>query len=203
MRNIIVVSFTDPSKAYQALSAVKQLDEDGRLSLHSAAVVERKSSAEAIVRDYTDRMPLTPGPRGLVGRMIDGLNGFDESVAIADRIPAGSTGLMGEIGEYAVEVIDSAMGQLGGSVYRESTDAVKAQFKTAEQTRRAAEKEAERAERERFRQERESEYAKWQNERIERAEQRLKRLETWLEGQKRPMPAMAESAAQEAGSTPA
>jgi hypothetical protein len=38
-KNVVVVRFTEPSKAYQALSALKQCDASGRIGLESAAVV--------------------------------------------------------------------------------------------------------------------------------------------------------------------
>jgi hypothetical protein len=39
--NVVVVRFTEPSKAYQALSVLKEADAAGRIGLESAAVVER------------------------------------------------------------------------------------------------------------------------------------------------------------------
>ena len=203
MRNIIVVTFTEPSKAYQALSTMKTLDESGRLSLHAAAVVEVEASGEPVVRDYADRMPLVTGPHGLIDRMIKGLIGADEKVAIATHITVGSTGMMAEVGEYAVEVVDGAMGQLGGTVYRESAEDVKAAFKTAEQARRASEDKDWQAGVERNRLANERASAERHNERIDRVEQRLERMERWLEGQKKPLPGQTHDAAQPAASASA
>jgi hypothetical protein len=168
-----------------------------------AAVVEREASGKAIVRDYTDQIALIAKPHGLVGRLIDGLNGTDASVAIAARIPAGSTGLMAEVGEYTVEAIDVPMGQLGGTVFRQSTDDVKAELKAADDARRAAEKEAARADREKRRMEREREWAEWHNKHVARDQQRLDRREPALEGQKMPVPPQSGCAAQQSGSAPA
>ena len=42
--NVVVVRFTEPSKAYQALSVLKECDADGRIGLESAAVVERTAA---------------------------------------------------------------------------------------------------------------------------------------------------------------
>ena len=44
--NVVVVRFTEPSKAYQALSVLKDCDADGRIGLESAAIVERTESGE-------------------------------------------------------------------------------------------------------------------------------------------------------------
>jgi uncharacterized membrane protein len=38
---VVVVRFPEASKAYQALSVLKQCDADGRIVLRAAAVVER------------------------------------------------------------------------------------------------------------------------------------------------------------------
>ena len=40
VENVVVVRFTEPSKAYQALSVLKECDE-GRIALQSAAIAER------------------------------------------------------------------------------------------------------------------------------------------------------------------
>ena len=40
-RNVVVVRFDEPSKAYQALSVLKDCDASGRIVLESAALVER------------------------------------------------------------------------------------------------------------------------------------------------------------------
>ena len=44
--NVVVVRFTEPNKAYQALSVLKKCDADGRIGLESAAIVERTESGE-------------------------------------------------------------------------------------------------------------------------------------------------------------
>ncbi len=187
MRNIVVVTFSEPSKAYQALSVVKQLDIVGLPALYSAVVVERPKPGKAVVRDYTDRMPPFDMPLGVVGRMVDGLNGMDETVEIAERITVGTTGLMAEIGEQATEAFDEAMNQLGGKVYRQSHDEVIAAFSAAEHARREAEKAEERAEREQRRLEGERKRAERHNLRIDRTKARLGELERWLEEQREPV----------------
>ena len=44
--NVVVVRFTEPSKAYQALNVLKECDAEGRITLDSAAIVERTASGE-------------------------------------------------------------------------------------------------------------------------------------------------------------
>ena len=48
--NVVVVRFTEPSKAYQALSVLKECDAEGRIGLESAAVVERTPRASCASR---------------------------------------------------------------------------------------------------------------------------------------------------------
>jgi uncharacterized membrane protein len=43
--NVVVVSFDNDSKPYQALSALKSLSEQGRLAVNNAAVVQRDANA--------------------------------------------------------------------------------------------------------------------------------------------------------------
>ena len=180
MENIVVVTFTEPSKAYEALSTLKNLYASERLVLQSAVVVERQANGQPIVREHTNAMDLLGEPAGLVGDLVDGLAGTSESAAIAERIPSGATGLIAEVYEYAVEVIDGEMGRLGGVVARQESDSVKAELKAARDARNAAwdrqwqeELEADRRERER--------------QRAERHNARLDRVEHWLEGQKDPV----------------
>lgn len=49
--NVVVIRFTEPSVAYEALSVLKQCDADGRLVLASAAVVEHSPQGELHVRE--------------------------------------------------------------------------------------------------------------------------------------------------------
>ena len=59
--NVVVVRFTEPSKAYQALSVLKECDADGRIGLESAAVVERTAAGELQI----PRAPTTSASSGL------------------------------------------------------------------------------------------------------------------------------------------
>ena len=56
-KNVVVVRFTEPSKAYQALSVLKQCDAEGRIDLESAAVVERTAAGSMSPRATTTSAP--------------------------------------------------------------------------------------------------------------------------------------------------
>ena len=74
--NIIVVRFTEPSKAYQALSVLKECDADGRIGLESAAVVERTPTGELRVPESTDNVGLVGTASGsLIGMLLGVLGG--------------------------------------------------------------------------------------------------------------------------------
>ena len=59
--NVVVVRFTEPSQAYQALSVLKDCDASGRIGLESAAVVERTAAGEL----RSPRAPTTSASSGL------------------------------------------------------------------------------------------------------------------------------------------
>ena len=54
--NVVVVRFTEPSKAHQALSVLKECDASGRIGLESAAVVERTAEGELRIAESTDNV---------------------------------------------------------------------------------------------------------------------------------------------------
>jgi uncharacterized membrane protein len=189
VQSIVVVTFDKPSKAYQALSVVRQLDDDWWISLHVAAVVEREPGGTPVVRDVSNQIGPLRAPIGLVGRMIDGFAGIDEAMEIANHLAAGTTGLIAEVSEYAPEDIDGMMYLLGGTVYRQSCDEVKAAFRAAEQARSEAKKAEDRAVRERRRMQAQRERAERHNLRIDRTVERLNDVERWLQEQRQPVAA--------------
>jgi uncharacterized membrane protein len=67
--NVVVVRFTEPSKAYQALSVLKECDAGGRMGLESAAVVERTAAGELSIPESADNV-------GLVGTASGSLSGL-------------------------------------------------------------------------------------------------------------------------------
>ena len=75
-QNVVVVRFTEPSKAYQALSVLKECDADGRIGLDSAAIVERTSTGELRVPESADNVGLVGTASGsLIGMLVGVLGG--------------------------------------------------------------------------------------------------------------------------------
>ena len=74
--NVVVVRFTEPSKAYQALSVLKDCDASGRIGLESAAVVERTATGELRIPESADNVGLEGTASGsLIGMLIGVLGG--------------------------------------------------------------------------------------------------------------------------------
>jgi uncharacterized membrane protein len=171
IENVVAVRFTEPSKAYQALSVLKQCDAEGRISLMSAAVVERTSTGELRYPEGTDNIGLLGTASGsLIGMLIGVLGGpvgvlvgwgsgalmggvFDidraeksEAAlsALGRAIPPGSTAVLAAVRESAVEVVDGEMAKLGGEVTRRPLDEVMNELEQAESAADVAAIEAER-----------------------------------------------------------
>ena len=169
--NVVVVRFEDPSKAYQALSVLKECAADGRIGLESAAIVERTESGELRIPEGTDNVELLGTASGsLLGMLIGVLGGpvgvlvgwgsgalvgsafdidhavtSDEALTVLGRaLPPGSTAVMASVNEPAVEVIDGEMKKLDGEVTRRPTFEVMAELEAAEDAAEAAAREARR-----------------------------------------------------------
>jgi uncharacterized membrane protein len=170
--NVVVVRFTEPSKAYQALSVLKEADAEGRIGLESAAVVERTPSGELRTPEGADNVGLVGTASGsLIGMLIGVLGGpvgvllgwgtgalmggafdvdravtSDEALTVLGKaIPTGSTAVIASVEEPAVEVIDGEMKKLDGEVTRRPVAEVMAELEAAEDAADAAAREARRA----------------------------------------------------------
>jgi uncharacterized membrane protein len=169
--NVVVVGFTEPSKAYQALSVLKECDADGRIGLESAAVVERTATGELQISESADNVGLVGTASGsLIGMLVGVLGGpvgvllgwgagalmggafdveravtSDEALTVLGRaIPPGSTAVIASVEEPAVEVIDGEMKKLDGEVTRRPVAEVMSELEAAEEAAEAAAREARR-----------------------------------------------------------
>jgi uncharacterized membrane protein len=173
--NVVVVRFTEPSKAYQALSVLKKCDAEGRIDLQSAAVAERTAAGELRIPESADNVGLVGtasgsligmlvgvlgGPVGVLlgwgaGAMMGGAFDVDRAVTsdealtvLGQAIPPGSTAVIASVEESVVEVIDAEMYTLGGEVTRRPIDEVMDELEVAEEAADAAAGEARRVLRE-------------------------------------------------------
>jgi uncharacterized membrane protein len=167
--NVVVIRFTEPSKAYQALSVLKEADAEGRIGLESAAVVERTASGELRTPEGADNIGLVGTASGsLIGMLIGVLGGpvgvllgggagalmggafdidraltSDEALTVLGQaIPTGSTAVIASVEEPAVDVIDGEMKKLDGEVTRRPVVEVMGELEVAEDAADAAAREA-------------------------------------------------------------
>jgi uncharacterized membrane protein len=73
--NVVVVRLSDPSKAYQALSVLKECDAAGRIGLESAAVVQRGPEGELSIPESADNVGLGTASGSLIGMLVGMLGG--------------------------------------------------------------------------------------------------------------------------------
>lgn len=169
--NLIVVTFEDDSKAYEALSRLKQAGLAGRVGVRSAAVLDRDSNGRVSVPEAGDAvigaglatggligllLGVLGGPVGVVlgfgmGALAGGAIDIDRAdresgvlSQVAESVPVGRNALVAEVDEYAAEVIDGEMRALGGTVTRTPAAEVLAALEAAEKAAQAAEREARR-----------------------------------------------------------
>jgi uncharacterized membrane protein len=171
MENVVVVRFEEPSKAYEALSVLKQRDADGQIELKAAAVVERAADGKLSIIESADNVALDGtasgsligmlvgilgGPLGILlgwatGAMGGGLYDLDRMEksyeglgVLAKAIPTESTAVVADVTEPAVEVIDTEMAKLDGDVTRIPVSVVLDEIEVAEEAADAAAAEARR-----------------------------------------------------------
>jgi uncharacterized membrane protein len=169
--NVVVVSFEEPSKAYQALSVLKHLDADDRIDLKAAALVERAADGKLSIVETAGNAALNGtasgsligmlvgvlgGPFGILfgwatGAMAGGVFDLDRSEksyeglgVLAKAIPTESTAVVADVKEPVVEVIDAEMFELDGEVTRVSAADVLDEIEKAEEAVDAAAAEARR-----------------------------------------------------------
>lgn len=194
--NVVVVRFAEPSKAYQALSVMKECDADGRIGLESAAVVERTAAGELRIPDSADNVGLVGTASGsLIGMLIGVLGGpvgvllgwgtgalmggaldldravtSDEALTVLGKaIPPGATAVIASVKEPAVEVLDAEMKKLDGEVTRRSAAEVMSELDAAEEAADAAAREARRT----IREQRKAELSAGFDERVGKLKEKL------------------------------
>jgi uncharacterized membrane protein len=168
-QNVIAVTFAEDSKAFDALTAIKELDSQGQIELIGGAVVSRGEDGRVDANDtigedgYTGTatggvigllIGILGGPLGiliggatglLIGSLFDVEDDDDTRSVLTDlsrSVQVGRDALLAEVVEQSVEVIDTAMSRLNGEVLRRSVADVEAEIAAAEDAQRAAKKAA-------------------------------------------------------------
>jgi uncharacterized membrane protein len=173
--NVVLIRFEAPSKTYEALNVLKKCDDEGRIDLESAVIVERKPTGELHILESWDNLgPVGTASGSLIGMLVGVLGGpvgvllgagagaalggafdidrnltSDEALTTLGRaIPSEAIALLAEVDEPAVEVIDAEMDMLGGTVERHPVGEVLAEVEATEAAAEAAAREARRVVRE-------------------------------------------------------
>ena len=167
--NVIVVSFAEDSKAYDALTTLKELDSQGQINVEEAGVVTRGDDGRIDVKDQVGDDPLIGtasggvvglligilgGPLGvliggatglLVGSLYDLADADDTDSVLSDvskTVRVGHTAVLAQVAEQSPEVVDTAMARLSGIVVRRSVDDVEAEIAAAQEAQREAKNKA-------------------------------------------------------------
>jgi len=159
--NIVVTTFSEDSRAYEALARLKELAAEPQIDLHDGAVVERAQDGTLRLRDEAGNeddglATLTGGTIGLLigilggplGVLLGGAVGLlagaivdaeddDETDSVLERIARsignGETAVLADVGESAPAPVDGAMAPLGGQVTRHARKDVEAEIAGAEE----------------------------------------------------------------------
>ena len=167
--NMIAVNFQQDSEAYEALTALKELDDQHQIGLRAAAVVVRGEDGKIVVKEQVGEGEIAGGATGGIlglligiiggpfGILIGGATGlmvgalFDldeedqtESVLgeFSKQARVGHPALLAEAFEPSPEVIDAAMSRLSGRVFRRPVGVVEAEMASAREAQRVAKHEA-------------------------------------------------------------
>jgi uncharacterized membrane protein len=187
METVIAVSFDDPHRPYEAVTKLKELDQQGQISMYEGRVVERDLDGKLVVKDSVqggdDDRGVATVSGGLVGLLIGVLAGpvgmllggsiglmtgavidmdvddRDDSVlsAFSRQVQPGQSALFAHLNEQSYEVVDNAMRGMGGSVLRRPSVDVETELAVAQDARDAAEEEARKKLREEHREQKKEE----------------------------------------------
>jgi hypothetical protein len=164
---IVILRFADLGRARRALHDLERLDDDGRLQVRGAALVQRSGEggidAPAAARDKEGHylpaggtismlLDVMGGPIGILSsRPAEGFQGHGgpsphegerETVLeeMSRSLEPGVTVVVAEIADPDPDVLDSALARLGGSVTRRAARDVYAEVQAAEHPNRLKER---------------------------------------------------------------
>ncbi|HXY12866.1 MAG TPA: DUF1269 domain-containing protein [Terriglobales bacterium] len=151
MDRILVVVFSEASKAFEGRDALQELDHEDLLTLYTYAIITKTQDGKIVVNEEKDRVGLKTvlgsslgsligllvGPTGFaVGAMAGFLTGLvadlDNSRVSADfvaevsrELKPGKFALVAEVNEDWTRWVDLRMAELGGVAYRQTLSEVK------------------------------------------------------------------------------
>ena len=163
--NVLAINFTDDGEAYEALTTLKELDEQGQSALEGAAVVLRHEDGSITIKDEVGDIGyegtatggvvglivgILGGPIGvllggatgvLIGSLFD-IDDIDETDSVLSEmsrtVRVGSPAVVAVVDEQSPEVIDTAIQRLNGTILRLPLTDVEAEIAAVEEAQRAA-----------------------------------------------------------------
>ncbi|QIL82060.1 DUF1269 domain-containing protein [Diaphorobacter sp. HDW4A] len=175
-QNVVLLSFAEESKAYQALSELKGAVASGKLQLQNAAVVQRAMDGSFSVKDGASDGGAATGPltgtlvgsligmlAGPLGVLLGGVYGaivgsavsadkLQDRASVLDQMmramPPGSTTLIATVEEDSSQTVNGISDKLGGVVLRRPLAVVQEEVAAQEDAAIAAAAEARRVLRE-------------------------------------------------------
>ena len=146
MEKMLVVVFNDEPKSYEGSHALKQLDNEGSITIHAEAVIKKNADGTVTIKQSEDDFPirtiggtaigsligLLEGPVGLAVGATAGLlagsigdlhvAGVDAEFVddVAATLTPGKCALIADISEEWVTPVDTRMEALGGTVFRKA-----------------------------------------------------------------------------------
>jgi uncharacterized membrane protein len=159
--NVIVTTFSEDSRAYEALARLKELAAGSQIDLHDAGVVQRAQDGTLHLRDDAGNeddgfATLTGGTVGLLigilagplGVLLGGALGLlagaivdaeddEETDSVLEHISRsignGETAVLADVGESSPAAVDAVMAALDGSITRYARVDVEAEIAGAEE----------------------------------------------------------------------
>ncbi len=165
---IIVATFDDESKTYQAFSEIKRASVDGELKINGLTVMHRNLEGNFVIKDAAIRnyggsitggiigslVGILGGPIGILlgwgaGALIGGIRDAREILGdqnlfktLSADMQVGNTALIGEIEDEKSTVVDQIVRRLGGVLLRRPTAEVEADVAAMERAQDSARNEA-------------------------------------------------------------
>ena len=102
MEKLLVVVFNDEPKTYEGSHALKQLDNEGSISIHAEAVIKKNADGTITIKQSEDDFPIRTVGGTAIGSLIGLLEG---PVGLAVGATAGL--LAGSIGDLHVAGVDA------------------------------------------------------------------------------------------------
>ena len=116
---MLVVIFTDETKAYEGQLALRRAEDEGAIVVRSSAIVATDSEARVTFKDSDD-----PGPAVLVG--------YDLVIDVSRSLGPDKVALIAKVDEDSTTSIDTRMQPLGGVVFRFGISAMREQQRRKE-----------------------------------------------------------------------